>query len=104
MINLYHRKRILLILIIFIFYLPASFSHGGCVKVAGDVFVQFSAAPITPNANEQVSFLISFGNNNGFLNERVNGTLRIIKDGNMIFEKKFDERGILSLKYAELNR
>ncbi len=80
--------------------MPISFSNGGCVKVAGDVFVQLSAVPIAPKVNEQASFLISFGNKDGLLDKRINGTLRIVKSGNTIFEKKFDAQGILSLKYT----
>jgi len=93
-------KLTLLIAIIFIFSIPISFSNGGCVKVADDVFVQLSAVPIAPKVNEPASFLISFGNNNGLLDKRINGTLRIVKSVNTIFEKKFDVQGILSLKYT----
>lgn len=89
-----------IIFIIFILILPITYSDGGCVKVAGDVFVQISAVPIAPKSNEQASFLISFGNRDGLLDKRINGTLRIVKSGNTIFEKKFDVQGILSLKYT----
>lgn len=95
------KNKLIIFSIIFILLIPVSFSDGGCIKITDDVFVQLSAVPIAPKVNEQASFLISFGSNDGLLNKRINGTLKIVKSDKTVFEKKFDiQVGILDLKYT----
>jgi len=94
-------KKVIIFLIILILLLPFSFSNGSCIKVADDILVQLSSSPIVPIANKQASFLISFGNKSGLINEEINGKLKIIKKEEAILIKDFQIKdGILDLKHT----
>ncbi|MBS3114518.1 hypothetical protein J4448_05440 [Candidatus Woesearchaeota archaeon] len=93
-------KKIIAI-IIFISLIPFTYSNGGCIKVADDILVQLSSSPIVPIANKQASFLISFGNKSGLINEEINGKLKITKKEETILIKDFKIKdGILDLKHT----
>ena len=90
-----------LLSISFLLLIPASYSDGGCVKVADDVFLQLSSAPVAPRAARQASYLFSFGDKNGLISKDINGTLRITKDSRTIFSRDFlTSSGILDMKYT----
>lgn len=97
-------NKIILFTIILILLSTISFSNGGCIKVADDVLVQLTSSPLVPVVNEQVSYLISFGNKDGLVNKEINGKLRIVKSDEIIFTKDFKVKdGILDLKYTFKN-
>ena len=86
--------------IIFILLIPISYSNGGCIKIADDVFVQLTSSPLVPIAGKEASFLVSFGNNQGLINKDIVGNIRIMKDDEIILKKDFKaENGILSIKH-----
>ena len=94
----------IILFIIFILMLPIIYANGGCIKIADDVFVQLSSAPIAPKVNEQASFLISFGNRQGLITDEINGQLKIVQGEALILTKSFIIKdGILDLKYAFKN-
>ena len=87
--------------IIFILFIPITYSDGGCIKVADDVLVQLSSAPLVPIVGKQVSYLFSFGNKEGLINKEINGKLKIVKNDETILTKNFKIKdGILSLKHT----
>ena len=95
---------IYMVFIIFILLLPITYSNGGCIEIADDLFVQMSMSPLTPSTNEQTSFLISFGNKEGLINEEINGKLKIVKNDDLVLEKDFKvKNGILDLKHTFKN-
>lgn len=86
--------------IIFVLILPIAYANGGCIKIVDDVFVQMSHAPQVPKVNEKTSFLFSFGDNNGLINQKINGNLKIMKGEEPILAKDFQIKdGILDLKH-----
>ena len=93
-------KKISLFIGFFVLLIPISHSDGGCIKVADDVLVQLSSAPVVPRVGRQVSYLFSFGDKQGLINKEINGTLKIVKNNEIIFTKNFKiEDGILELKH-----
>ena len=93
-----------IIFIIFILLIPLAHPNGGCIKIADDVFVQLSSAPLVPIVDKQESFLISFGNKQGIINKEINGTLKIVKSNEIILTKNFKIKdGILDLKHTFRN-
>ena len=85
----------------FLLLIPISFANGGCVKIANDIFVQLSSAPLVPIADQQTSFLISFGNREGLVNEEITGKLWITDNDEKILTKDFKIKdGILDLKHT----
>ena len=40
-------------ILVFILLMPFTYSNGGCIKIADDVFVQMSHAPQVPKVNEK---------------------------------------------------
>src|SRR3989338_6079017 len=93
-------KRNFILISIFILLIPAAYSNGGCIKIADDLFVQMSMSPLTPSANKQTSFLISFGDKEGLINEEINGKLWIAKRDEKNLTKNFKIKdGILDLKH-----
>ena len=96
-----YTNKICIIFVIFVLLLPISYSNGGCIKIADDIFVQLSSAPIVPVVEKSESFLISFGNKNGLINEQITGKLKIVKNGDVILMKDFKiQDGVLDLKYT----
>ena len=94
-------KKTLLFIGLFALLIPISYSDGGCIKVADDVLVQLSSAPVVPRAHQQVSYLFSFGNQQGLINREINGTLKIVKSDETVFTKSFKIKdGILELKHT----
>lgn len=92
--------KLLIFITIFALLLPVGLSNGGCIKVADDIFVQMTHAPHVPKVNEKTSFLFSFGNNTGLINQEINGQLRIVKGEEGILTKDFQTKdGILDLKH-----
>mgnify|MGYP001581144455 CR=1 FL=1 len=90
-----------MIILAFILFIPLTYSNGGCIKVADDIFVQLSSSPLVPVVDKQASFLISFGTKEGLINEEINGKLWITANGEEIFTKNFKvENGILDLKHT----
>ena len=84
--------------------IPMANSDGGCVKVADDVLVQLSSAPVVPIVSKQVSYLFSFGNKQGLINREINGTLNIVHNDKTVFIKSFKIKdGILELKHIYEN-
>lgn len=99
--NLQKKFSIFILLYIFILLIPISFANGGCVKIANDIFVQLSSSPLVPVVHKQESFLISFGNREGLVNEEITGKLWIIKNDENILTKDFKIKdGILDLKHT----
>lgn|SRR3989338_4924125 len=95
---------IYIVFIIFILLIPITYSNGGCIKVADDIFVQLSSAPLVPVVNKQTSFLFSFGNKEGLIKEEINGKLWIAKDEEKILTKDFKVKdGIYDLKHTFKN-
>lgn len=93
-------KKIIAI-IIFISLIPFTYSNGGCIKIADDVFVQLSSSPLVPIVNKEASYLISFGNKEGLINEEINGTVKIVTKEETILTKDFKIKdGILDLKHT----
>ena len=93
-------KKTILFIGFFILLIPIANSDGGCIKVADDVLVQLSSAPVVPRVHQQVSYLFSFGNKQGLLNREINGTLKIVKSDETVFNKSFKIKdGILELKH-----
>ena len=96
----YINKKII-VFIIFILLIPITYSNGGCIKVADDIFVQLSSSPLVPIVNKEASFLISFGNNGGLINKDINGKLKIVKNDDLVLEKGFKIKdGIYDLKHT----
>ena len=94
-------RRDFIIYMVFWILIPISYSNGGCVKIADDIFVQLSSSPLVPIANKQTSFLISFGNKEGLIREEINGKLWISENGEKILTKDFKIKdGILDLKHT----
>ena len=94
-------KKIILFMGIFALLIPLSNSNGGCIKIADDLLVQLSSAPVVPKAHQQVSYLFSFGNQQGLINREINGTLKIVRNSKPIFAKEFRIKdGILELKHT----
>ena len=94
----------IIIFIIFILLIPVVYSDGGCIKIADDVFVQLSSAPVVPRVGKQVSYLFSFGNKQGLVNREINGTMKIVKSDETVFTKSFKIKdGILELKHIYEN-
>ena len=92
--------KIFLFIAFFTLLIPISYSDGGCIKVADDVLVQLSSAPVVPIVGKQVSYLFSFGNKQGLINREINGTLKIVKSDETVLTKSFKIKdGILELKY-----
>ena len=97
-------KRNFIVFSIFILLMPISYSNGGCIKIADDILVQLSSAPLVPIADKQASFLISFGDKEGLIKEEINGKVWIAKDGEKILTKNFKIKdGILDLKHTFKN-
>ena len=101
-------KKIFLFIGFFTLLIPITYSDGGCIKIADDVFVQLSSAPVVPRVGKQVSYLFSFGDKQGLINKEINGTLKIVKNsgmnGGMVFTKDFKiNNGILELKHIYEN-
>ena len=97
-------RRNFIIYMVFLILIPISYSNGGCVKIADDIFVQLSSSPLVPIANKQTSFLISFGNEEGLIREEINGKLRIVTREKTILTKDFKIKdGILDLKHTFKN-
>ena len=95
---------IYIVFIIFILLIPITYSNGGCIKVADDIFVQLSSAPLVPVVNKQTSFLFSFGNKEGLIKEEINGKLWIAKNEEKILTKDFKVKdGIYDLKHTFKN-
>ena len=95
---------IVFVIVFFTLLIPISYSNGGCIKIADDIFVQLSSAPLVPIADKQASFLISFGNKEGLIKEEINGKIWIPKDGEKILTKDFKIKdGILDLKHTFKN-
>ena len=93
-----------ILLTIFVLLLPVSYSNGGCIKIAEDVYVQLSNSPLVPIVDKEESFLISFGNNTGLINEEIDGKLKIVKSEEMILTKNFQiKNGLLDLKHTFKN-
>jgi len=93
-------KKIFILFSVLILLIPISYANGGCIKIADDIFVQMSHAPQVPKVNEKASFLFSFGNNEGLINQEINGQLRIVKGEELILKKEFQIKdGILDLKH-----
>ena len=93
--------KIFLFIAFFTLLIPISYSDGGCIKVADDVLVQLSSAPVVPIVGKQVSYLFSFGNKQGLINKEINGTLKIVKSDETVFTKSFKIKdGILELKHG----
>ena len=93
-------KKIFILFSVLILLIPLSYSNGGCIKIADDIFVQMSHAPQVPKVNEKASFLFSFGNNKGLINQEINGQLRIVKGEELILKKEFQIKdGVLDLKH-----
>ena len=93
-----------MIFIIFILLIPLVYSDGGCIKIADDILVQLSSAPVVPRVGKQVSYLFSFGNKQGLIDREINGTLKIVKNGETVFTKDFKiNDGILELKHIYEN-
>ena len=98
------QNKTLIIFIIFILLIPVAYSDGGCIKIADDVFVQLSSAPVVPRVGKQVSYLFSFGNKQELINREINGTLKITKNSETIFTKSFKIKdGILELRHIYEN-
>ena len=92
-------KKTFLFIGIFALLIPIAYADGGCVKVAEDILVQLSSAPVVPIVGKEVSYLFSFGNNQGLINREINGTLKITKNSETIFTKDFKIKdGILEFK------
>ena len=84
----------------FALLVPMAYSNGGCVKIADDVFVQLTSAPVAPRVGSQTSYLFSFANRQGLISREINGTLRITKNGETVFSNAFKTSdGILAQKY-----
>ena len=84
--------------------IPIARSDGGCIKVADDVLVQLSSAPVVPIVGKQVSYLFSFGNKQGLINREINGTLKIVHSYETVFTKRFKiNDGILDFKHIYEN-
>ncbi|MBI3026997.1 hypothetical protein HYY70_02695 [Candidatus Woesearchaeota archaeon] len=97
-------KKVLVLMSIFALLIPISYSNGGCIKVADDILVQLSSSPLVPIVNKEASFLISFGNKEGLINEEINGKLKIIKNDDLALEKDFKVKdGIYDLKHTFKN-
>ena len=95
---------IYMVFIIFVLLIPVVYPNGGCIKVVDDILVQLSSAPLVPIINKQASFLISFGNKEGLINEEIIGKLRIVKKDEIILTKNFQIKdGILDLKHTFKN-
>jgi hypothetical protein len=93
-------SKFLAFIVPFILFLPLVSSNGGCIKIADDVFVQMSHAPQVPKVNEKTSFLFSFGNDEGLINEEISGQLSIIKGKEVILINDFQiKNGVLDLKH-----
>ena len=93
-----------ILFVIFTLFIQFSYANGGCIKVADDVFVQLSIAPLVPIADKQTSFLISFGNEEGLIKEEINGKLKIVKKEETILIKDFKIKdGIFDLKHTFKN-
>ena len=93
-------KKIFILFSVLILLIPLSYSNGGCIKIADDIFVQMSHAPQVPKVNEKASFLFSFGNNEGLINQEINGQLKIVKGEELILKKEFQIKdGVLDLKH-----
>ena len=97
-------RKIVILLSFLILIIPVAYSDGGCIKIADDILVQLSSAPVAPVVGKQVSYLFSFGNNQGLITKEINGTLKIVKSGETIFTKDFKIKdGILELKHIYEN-
>ena len=93
-------KKYISITFIILLLIPLAYSNGGCIKITDDVFVQMSHAPQVPKVNQKTSFLFSFGNNEGLINQEINGKIRITKGEELILAKDFKTNdGILDLKH-----
>ena len=95
-------KKICLLIGIFALLIPISYSNGGCIKIADDILVQLSSAPIVPIAGKQVSYLFSFGDRDvNLINKEIDGVLKIVKNDEIVFTKSFKIKdGILDLKHT----
>ncbi|MBI4399224.1 hypothetical protein HY570_00605 [Candidatus Micrarchaeota archaeon] len=76
-------------LFLFVVMMGLVSAHGGYLQVADELFVQLSSAPISPFENQNFSLVISIGDRNGLLNEKVNGTVRIVRNEKVFLEKNF---------------
>ena len=93
-----------ILFIIFILMLLVANANGGCIKIADGIFVQMSHAPQVPKVNEKTSFLFSFGNDKGLINQEINGQLKLVKGEELILAKDFQIKdGILDLKHEFKN-
>ena len=97
------RKTIILeifILMLFLLFIPISYSNGGCIKLADDILVQMTVAPHVPIAREKASFLFSFGSKDGLLRKDINGKIRIMQNDKVWIENNFTAKdGILDMKH-----
>lgn len=94
-------KKIIIFLLILVLLLPFSIANGGCIKIVDDIFVQLSSSPIVPIADKQESFLVSFGDMEGLINEEISGMLRIVKNDDVMLAKEFKtSNGILDIKHT----
>ena len=93
-------KKIFLFISFLALLIPISYSDGGCIKIADDILVQLSSAPVAPTVGKQVSYLFSFGDKESLINREINGTLKIVKSDETFFTKDFKiKSGILELRH-----
>ncbi|MBI2558530.1 hypothetical protein HYW20_04360 [Candidatus Woesearchaeota archaeon] len=95
---------ICMVFVIFISLIPITYSNGGCMKLADDIFVQMSHAPHVPKVYERVSILFSFADKAGLISKEISGELRIMKGEEQILAKNFKiDYGVLDLKHEFKN-
>ena len=93
-------NKIIIMLVMFVLLASVSYSNGGCIKVADDVFVQMTVAPLVPIIKEKASFLFSFGDKDGLLRKDINGKIRVVQNDKVLLENDFTAKdGVLDLKH-----
>ena len=96
------KKNMFIIFSTLILLIPLSYSNGGCIKIADDLLVQLSSAPLVPVVNQQTSFLISFGDiKKELISKEIVGNFSIVKNQETILTGDFKIKdGILELKHT----
>ena len=96
------KKNMFIIFSTLILLIPLSYSNGGCIKIADDLLVQLSSAPLVPVVNQQTSFLISFGDiKKELISKEIVGNFSIVKNQETILTGDFNIKdGVLDFKHT----
>ena len=94
-------KKFAILIFVIALITPLTYANGGCVKVADNILVQMSMAPLVPTVNGQTSFLFSFADlNSNPISKEIKGQILIFKNKEHHFMEGFSTQdGVADFKH-----